>query len=308
MSIDNSSHITYTSALNSYLTFCKINKFNITPTEQTLSFYAVYMSSHIKPTSVNSYLSNQLEPFYPDVRKACNSMIVSCTKTGCQHCFGTPVKQKHPLSTSDLQTVISAIGSLIHHDDKLFLSMLKTGFHGLMRLGEISFPDNVTQCNYQKVILQHTVDITEKSYLFWLPGHKADHFYEGNLIIIENTTLPTDPYSFFVSYLQSWDTLHPLKPELWLHESGKVLTCSWFMKQLHHFSPADIVGQSMHTGGATYLAEAGVPPNIIQAIGWWASDTFQIYIRKNLFFSRLCYSGTLPTNQLRTFNLLTFFL
>ena len=180
-----------------------------------------------------------------------------------------------------MPTVISAIGSSTHHDDKLFLSTLETGFHGLMRLREISFPNNVAQHNYQKVILRHTVNITEKSYSFWLPGHKANRFYKGNLIIIEKTTLPTDPYSFFVSYLQSQDTLHPLKPELWLRESGSVPTCSWFMKRLHRFFPADIAGQSMHAGGATSLAEAGVPPNIIQAIGRWASDTFQIYIRKN---------------------------
>ena len=284
MSIDNSSHITYTSALNSYLTFCKIHKFDIMPTEQTLSFFTVYMSSHIKAASVNSYLSgicNQLEPFFPDVRKARNSMLVSRTMTGCQRRYGTPVKRKRPLATSDLQTVISAIGSSTRHDDKLFLSMLETGFHGLMRLGEISFPDNVAQRNYRKVILRHTVNITEKSYSFWLPGHKADRFYEGNLIIIEKTTLPTNPYSFFVSYLQSRDTLHPVKPELWLRESGSVPTCSWFMKRLRRFFPADIAGQSMRAGGATSLAEAGVPPNIIQAIGRWASDTFQIYIRKN---------------------------
>ena len=37
----------------------------------------------------------------------------------------------------------------------------------------------------------------------------------------------------------------------------------------------------MCAGGATSLAEAGVPPNIIQAVGRWALDTFQIYIRKN---------------------------
>ena len=37
----------------------------------------------------------------------------------------------------------------------------------------------------------------------------------------------------------------------------------------------------MRAGGATSLAEAGVPPNTIQAIGRWALDTFQIYIRKN---------------------------
>ena len=116
------------------------------------------------------------------------------------------------------------------HDDKLFLSMLETGFHGLMHLGEITFPDNVAWHNYWKVNLRHTVNITEKSYSFWLPGHKANHFYERNLIIIEKTTNPTNPHSFFVSYLQSRATLHPVKPELWLCESGSVPTRSWFMK------------------------------------------------------------------------------
>jgi len=114
-----------------------------------------------------------------------------------------------------------------------------------------------------------------------LPGHKADCIYEENLVIIEQTALPTSPQTFFTSYLTSQDHFHPLKPELWLRESGIVPTHSWFIKQLHNFSPSDIAGQSMHAGGATSLAEAGVPPNIIQAIGQWASNTFQIYIRKN---------------------------
>lgn len=37
----------------------------------------------------------------------------------------------------------------------------------------------------------------------------------------------------------------------------------------------------MRSGGATSLAECGVPPNLIQAMGRWASDAFQVYIRKN---------------------------
>ena len=52
LSINNSSHLTYTSALNSYLTFCKIHNFRIEPTQQTLSFFFVYMSAHTKPDSV----------------------------------------------------------------------------------------------------------------------------------------------------------------------------------------------------------------------------------------------------------------
>ena len=47
------------------------------------------------------------------------------------------------------------------------------------------------------------------------------------------------------------------------------------------FFNSDVAGQSMRAGGATSLAENGVPPNLIQAIGRWASSAFQIYIRKN---------------------------
>jgi hypothetical protein len=80
LAIENSTHLTYTSALNSYLTFCKMHNFPIEPTEETFSFFIVYMSTHIKPDSVNSYLSgicNQLEPFFPDVQQQQASILVS---------------------------------------------------------------------------------------------------------------------------------------------------------------------------------------------------------------------------------------
>jgi hypothetical protein len=54
------------------------------------------------------------------------------------------------------------------------------------------------------------------------------------------------------------------------------------MKKLRRLFPdTNIAGQSMRAGGATALAEDGAPPHIIQASGRWASDTFQIYIRKH---------------------------
>ena len=64
----------------------------------------------------------------------------------------------------------------------------------------------------------------------------------------------------------------------------------------------------MCAGGATSLAEAGVPPNIIQAIGQWASDTFQIYIRKNSVLLQAMLFGC-PAHQPATnIDLLTFFI
>lgn len=56
-SLDANTCTSYTSALNSYLTFCQRHKFPINPTIQMLTYYTVYMCNYIKPSSVDSYLS-----------------------------------------------------------------------------------------------------------------------------------------------------------------------------------------------------------------------------------------------------------
>src|SRR5271168_447485 len=85
-SLDASTYGTYTSALNSYLTFCDIHRLPVDPTPNTLSFFIVFLSSHINAKSVNSYLSGicwQLEPFFPDVHTNRRTMLVTRTMASC---------------------------------------------------------------------------------------------------------------------------------------------------------------------------------------------------------------------------------
>jgi hypothetical protein len=58
--------------------------------------------------------------------------------------------------------------------------MLLTGFFSLLRLGELSFSDDSSLHNWKKVIRRNTVQISSTQYQFFLPGHKADRFFEGN--------------------------------------------------------------------------------------------------------------------------------
>jgi hypothetical protein len=44
----------YSSALQSYITFFQLHSFPIEPSPDTLSFYVVYMCHYIKPKSVKS--------------------------------------------------------------------------------------------------------------------------------------------------------------------------------------------------------------------------------------------------------------
>ena len=283
-SLDASSFGAYTSALNSYLTFCNLHHLPVDPTPDTLSFYVVFLSTYIKPDSVNAYLSGicrQLEPFFPDVRQNRRSMLVSRTLTGCMRRFGTAVTRKTPLSHANLLFLIDSLVSHPSYDDLLFLAMVLTGFHALMRLGELAFPDKKSLRNYRKIALRHSVAIMLGRYSFFLPCHKGDRFFEGNTILVQQKNTPTDPYKPFLAYLAARDAHFPLNPELWLTSKGQVPTRHWFMSRLRRFFPKEIAGHSMRSGGATSLAEAGADLATIQAVGRWSSDAFRIYIRKN---------------------------
>ena len=282
--IDKSTLSNYSSALNSYLNFVKLHGFPVEPTTETLSFFTVYMCHQINPRSVNTYLSGisqQLEAHFPTVKEARNSTLVRRTLQGCMRMRGTATIRKRALTVDDLQLVINHYRDTTHHDDLLFIAMLLTGFFGLLRLGEMTFPDDVSLQNWKKVTRRSSVNIQEGLYEFLLPGHKADRFFEGNKIIIPAHRFSHYPLRHFMAYINSRDALHPVASPLWLTEAGTVPTRSFFIHRLRLFFESDVAGQSMRAGGATALAEHGVSPAIIQASGRWASEAFLVYIRKN---------------------------
>ncbi|KAL1950137.1 hypothetical protein VTO73DRAFT_5260 [Trametes versicolor] len=269
--LDKSTGTTYSSALNSYLTFCKIHSFPVEPTPDTLSFFVTFMCRHIEPRSVNSYLSgvcSGLEPWFPDIRNIRSSQLVSRTLRGCMRLYSKPIKRKCTLLKDDLTLVLSLTPpNSALYDDLLFATMLFTGFHALLLLGEMVWPDQISLRTYRKVTLRHSVEVAADTFTFLLPTHKADSTFKGNHVLVQRTQSSPDPYTFFTAYLARRGSFFPCNPALWLRADGSIPVRAGFMKRLHAFFPADISGHSMHAGGATSLAAAGVPPAMIQAIG-----------------------------------------
>ena len=156
--IDTNTWHNYSSALNSYLDFVKNHQFPVDPTPDTLSFYIVYMSHHIKPDSVDTYLSGisqQLEPFFPQVCHNRKSPLVRRTLDGCKQLRGVPTTRKRALTLDDLRIVLWHYSTSTDHDDLLFIAQLFIGFFALMRLGELTDSDNITLRNPAKVISHH---------------------------------------------------------------------------------------------------------------------------------------------------------
>ncbi|THH15404.1 hypothetical protein EUX98_g9472 [Antrodiella citrinella] len=287
--LDRSTQLSYSSHLQSYLTFCKLHNFSIEPTSDTLSFYTVFMCHHIKPDSVDSYLSgicNQLEHLYPNVRTIRKGALVTRTLAGCRRLLNTPTSRKHPLAVDDLRQILATFPPS-SYDNLLFRAILLSGFFALHRLGlgELTWPDKLELQSWRKVIKRSSVKFYTTAYGYVLPTNKSDAVFQSATIIIErheNLDI-INPLPCFLQYLASRDRRFRFHPALWVTSRGSIPTRAWFLSRLRQVFPptSNIGGHSLRSGGATHFAIAGWPDDRIQALGRWSSDAFKIYIRKN---------------------------
>ena len=170
-----------------------------------------------KPSSVDNYLSGicqQLKPYFPSIREAWKSMVCKRTLTGCKQLRRAPTRRKQALSMDDLHLVIQHYSNSRDHDDRLFVAQLLTGFFALMRLGELVTPDDKLLLDPRKITACTSVALSHDNYHFFLPSHKADKFFEGNTIIVQQHHTVVDPLPHFKSYLQSTSIKRPPFPIL----------------------------------------------------------------------------------------------
>jgi hypothetical protein len=220
------------------------------------------MAHHIKPASITAYLlgiCNSLEPYFPNVQQARHSLIVTKSLAGMHKLRGSrPITCKRALTEDDLRALPLQFSNP-SHDDRLFLAMVFTGFNGLLRAGEMTRSSNPAKHSSKKTTMRHTVLVQATQYSFHLPYHKGDRLYHGNKIVIRSRNETSIlPLAHFRVYLASRDLRYPFHPELWLTELGVVPSYPWFVARLQTAFGSEVAGHSLHAGGATALALAGV--------------------------------------------------
>lgn len=146
----------------------------------------------------------------------------------------------------------------------------------------MTFPDNPKLQDWRKVTRRGTLRMQSQQYSFQLTAHKADKFFEGNIVLIRGFSSPRalfNPFPAFCRYLSSRDSHFPALSPLWLTSEGEVPTRSFFMSRFRAFFSKNYGGVSMRAGGATHLALNGAPASIIRAMGRWSSEAWEVYIR-----------------------------
>jgi len=204
----------------------------------------------------------------------------------------------HFIKPDSVNTYISGICNQLEpyfptlsHDDLLFCTLLLTGFFTLIRLGELTDSNSPKLCDPHKTIWHLSVKTTADSYTMFLLGHKGDHFFSGNTIIILKNDKPYNLHDCFMQYLHSHDHKFRLLLPLWLPNNGTTPTQSWFTCRLQNFFNSSITGHSMQAGGAILFTKLETPPHLIQAIGHWKLDAFEPYIRKHLMLIQALLFG-----------------
>ena len=289
----------YSSHLNSYLSFCALHGLSVEPTPDTLSFFITFMSHHIQPRSVESYLSgivSQLEPHFPSVRASRQTQLVRRTLQGARRLYSHPIHRKRALLRDDLSFAFHALPHPLAFDDLLWLTQLFCGFFGLLRLGELVCPDLVDLRDSSSYSLRNSVHFSPTEFSFVLQHQKTDSRYEGDRVTISRSVIHPDPLALFHAYLTGRDSCFPLHPHLWVRSDGSHPSRSWFVRRLRTLFPStDVSGHSMRAGGATSLAAAGVPPERIQALGRWRSTAWERYVRKSpALLQTLLFHGRAP--------------
>ncbi|KAF7761975.1 hypothetical protein Agabi119p4_9967 [Agaricus bisporus var. burnettii] len=283
-SIDRSTSQTYDSQLNSYIYFCNIHHLPTQPTPHNLARYVVYMAQFIKPSSIETYLSGityRLQPYFPEAKIVRDNIFLKNVVKGVKRMKNSPVSRKQPITFSQLNNIASQLRDSPHIDDALFLSLLTTGFFALLRLGELTDPNDHRLQNRRKTIRRDSVISNSSSIQFILPASKTDKFFNGNQVMIHSNHSPNDPISSFHHYLKLRDAAFPNNIWLWLTSQGSPPTRRWFMSRFHLYFDARYGGHSLRAGGATLLASKGISFDIIQSLGRWSSEAFRIYIRQH---------------------------
>jgi len=190
------------------------------------------------------------------------------------------MQRKRALTEDDLLVLLMTYNSE-DLDDLLFIAIVFSSFHALLRLGETTQLDSGSKCSSRKTTLRHSVKLTPNSFSFILPTHKADRFFESSTILIEGRNNQLDPRHPFILYLRARDTRFPFHAQLWLRSTGQIPTHSWVVNRLKTALGDNVAGHSLRSGGATALAIAGTPDDHIQARGRWSSNAYHVYIRKH---------------------------
>lgn len=273
--------------VRTYFAFCVYFRRNPLPADLvTIHAYAQFLSRSLKPPTIKNYLSGvkMLHIFhgFPDIFSD-DFMLELELKGICRLHPHVPIRAR-PVTPD----ILLAFHSMMNHSDSLHCCVWACSlflFYTLSRLGSMLPKSRST--SGQKFLTRDRVNFSIEGLLVTFLHTKTIQFGRRRLHIpllsLDSVLCPV--HAFLKS--SSLSTDGQTGPAFTFHKKGKVswLTCSIFIKTFRSVltrggfeDASSFTGHSFRRGGATWAFQSGVPGELIQICGDWASDAYKAYL------------------------------
>ena len=281
----------YASAQSKFISFCcQLGKLHPSgspcPTDEwTLCLFVTFLARTLKHSSIKVYLSGiralHIDQGFPDPLTDC--LRLQRVVRGIKRCQGTSSSTRLPI-TDDLLLVIWRSLDLGCPNHLMFWAACLLGYFGFLRASEFTVPNLSTfSASLHLSVQDIAVDSSSapSSMRIRIKGSKTDPFRKGCFIHIGLGRHPLCAVQAMMSYLALRGAA---SGPLFLFTNGQPLTRTSLTDWLRQIMasaqiPGNFSSHSFRIGAATVAARNGVPDHLIQTLGRWSSNAYQLYIR-----------------------------
>ncbi|KAK3698551.1 hypothetical protein QZH41_014483, partial [Actinostola sp. cb2023] len=282
---------TYASAQRKFIDFChQLGKVHPSGSpcpadEWTLCLFASFLADSINHASIKVYLSAvramHIEQGFPDPLVA--QLRLQRVIRGIKRTQGLAKSERLPV-TDQIMLVIRKSLDLDLFDHCMFWAACNLGYFGFLRASEFTVP-NLASFSSLHHLEVGDIAVDSKSHPSCLrvriKASKTDPFRQGCLIHIGRGSEFLCAVDAVLGYLVLRGNSDG---PLFLLQSGMPLSrsrlSSWLRTILEGAGiPGNYSSHSFRIGAATVAARNGIPDHLIQSLGRWSSNAYQLYIR-----------------------------
>ena len=253
--------------------------------EQTLCLFVTHLAQSVQYTTIKVYLSAvralHIEQGFPDPLVDC--LRLQRVLRGIRRSQGDSKVTRHPVTDHTLLAVFKFVDLNIP-DHCMLWAACNLAYFGFLRSSEFTVSN---LASFSPEVHLSLADIAVDSYdaptclRIRLKASKTDPFRKGCLIHIGKGSYPLCAIQSLMAYLAARGNR---AGPLFMFQDGRPLSraslTEWLRKTLLMAGiPGNFSSHSFRIGAATVAARNGVPDHLIQALGRWSSNAYQLYIR-----------------------------
>lgn len=278
----------YSTHLRSYLEFCAFTGLPPLPISAlSATRYIAYLSPRLQFSSITKYLNIiRLLCLESDQPNPLPSWPVTAVLRGVKRVKGDTRHWKLPITPHILLRIRGQVHSHQPMDVTLW-ACYTTAFFSMLRTSNL-LPNAVSNFDPTKQLCRGDLSFHPGGILLTIKWSKTIQYRERvhQIPLPYIAGHPLCPVTALYTLLRLGPNLPPSTPLFaFPNLTGiTVLTRPIFDRQLHRhltgcgLDTAQYSGHSFRRGGATWAFEAGLPGEMVQVLGGWASESYKVYL------------------------------